>query len=376
MIEAAFLLVGLLLGLGLGLLYHKVQAKQMESSFSMLSRQALSENAEEFFRVAKEQLNLQASQQTQLNNQQLEGKKELIDQSIKAMKEDLLKVQNMMHGIEKERKESFGQLSESLKHAASKTESLQNTTEQLKSALANTTARGQWGERMAEDVLRLSGMMEGVNYFKQNQTEEGKRPDFTFPLPHKRVVNMDVKFPLDSYMSYLNATSDDEKERYRKEFLKAARARVKESINRGGYISEEGNTLDYLLVFIPNEQVFSFLNEQDPSLLDEAMRNKVILCSPMTLYAILGVIRQAVDNFQMEKKSAEMIALLDKFYKQWQMYTEEIDKAQTHFNRLANTFASLTGTRRTQLEKPLEKIRELRQTGSDAIEQEETKLLG
>lgn len=377
MSEALFLLVGLVLGFGLSFLYQKIQKQYLAQTFSVLSRQALSENAEEFFKVAKEQLYQQSQQQQQLTGQQLEGKKELIDQSLKTMKEDLNKMQAMMQGIEKDRKESFGQLSESLKQAATKTDSLQSTTEQLKNALANTTARGQWGERMAEDVLRFAGMIEGINYHKQSQTEEGKRPDFTFELPKNRVVNMDVKFPLDSYMSYLNAQNDTEKENYRKEFLKAARQRVKESINRGGYISEEGNTLDYLLVFIPNEQVFSFLNEQDPGLLDEAMRNKVILCSPMTLYAILGVIRQAVDNFQMEKKSAEMISLLDKFYTQWQKYSEEVEKAQRQLETAQKTFTNLTGTRRSQLEKPLDKILELRSSSkSTDIEQEDTKLLG
>lgn len=378
MSEALFLLVGLILGFGISFMYQKMQKQQMSQTFSVLSRQALSENAEEFFKVAKEQLNQQSQQQQQMTGQQLDGKKELIDQSLKTMKEDLNKMQGMMHGIEKERKESFGQLSESLKQAATKTDSLQSTTEQLKNALANTTARGQWGERMAEDVLRFAGMIEGINYHKQAQTEEGKRPDFTFELPKKRVVNMDVKFPLDSYMNYLNSENETEKENYRKEFLKAARMRVKESINRGGYISEEGNTLDYLLVFIPNEQVFSFLNEQDPGLLDEAMKNKVILCSPMTLYAILGVIRQAVDNFQMEKKSAEMISLLDKFYTQWQKYSEEVEKAQRQLDTAQKTFTNLTGTRRSQLEKPLDKILELRSSSKSAteLEQDDTKLLG
>lgn len=382
MSETLFFILGFITGAALIFVLNKVFQKSYKENitqtFNVLSRQALSENAEEFFRVAKEQLNQQAQQQQQLAGQQLEGKKELIDQSIKAMKEDLSKMQNMMQGIEKERKESFGQLSESLKQAAHKTEHLHQTTEQLRSALANTTARGQWGERMAEDVLRFAGMIEGINYHKQTQTEDGKRPDFTFELPKNRVVNMDVKFPLDSYMNYLNAQSETEKENYRKEFLKAARMRVKESINRGGYISEQGNTLDYLLIFIPNEQVFSFLNEQDPGLLDEAMKNKVILCSPMTLYAILGVIRQAVDNFQMEKKSAEMINLLDKFYKQWQMYADEVEKAQRQLDTAQKTFSNLTGTRRNQLEKPLEKILELRSSSKTAIDSDtdEQKLLG
>ena len=61
-------------------------------------------------------------------------------------------------------------------------------------------------------------------------------------------------------------------------------------------------------MFIPNEQVYAFINEHDRLLLDDALRNRVILCSPITLYAILAVIRQAVENFNLEK-TTEQISL-------------------------------------------------------------------
>ena len=198
-------------------------------------------------------------------------------------------------------------------NTAEQTGKLQETTGQLKAALASTKARGQWGERMAEDVLRLAGFIEGVNYRKQKTLETvGTRPDYTFLLPQDLTVNMDVKFPLDNYMRYLDADGETDKERHKNQFIKDVRRRIKEVTTRE-YINPAENTVDYVIVFIPNEQVYAFINENDSSVLDEALKHKVILCSPITLYAVLAVIRQAVDNFNLEKTAAQIMSLLGTF---------------------------------------------------------------
>ena len=293
--------VGLSVGLGIGFGYarlriHEVRADarqhtedmlaqktaetekiiaQMKESFGALSLEALSRNTEEFLKLARERLN----EQSQSQNKELENKKSLIDQTLKAMQGEMNKVQNVVQDLEKDRRQKFGELSVQLKQAAEQTESLKRTTAQLNAALANTTTRGQWGERMAEDVLRLAGFVEGINYQKQTSFdgEQGKRrPDYTFYLPQNRVVHMDVKFPLDSYLKYLKAENTAEKEQYRQQFLKDARKRVEETTKRE--YMQHADTLDYVLVFIPNEQVYAFLNEQDQTLRDTAMSKKIILC--------------------------------------------------------------------------------------------------
>ena len=114
---------------------------------------------------------------------------------------------------------------------------------------------------------------------------------------------MDVKFPLDNYLRYQEANSDADKSRHMSDFLRDVRGRVKEVVGRE-YINPEQNTVDYVLLFIPNEQVYAFIHEQDRTILDDALMNKVVFCSPLTLYAILAVIRRAVDNFTLEKDIA------------------------------------------------------------------------
>jgi DNA recombination protein RmuC len=169
---------------------------------------------------------------------------------------------------------------------------------------------------------------------------------------------MDVKFPLENYLAWLNAENNSDKERLKKQFIKDTRQRVKEAATRG--YAEAHETLDYVLVFIPNEQVYAFLHEHDQTLLDEAMQQKVILCSPMTLYAILAVIRQAVDNFHLERTAGEILDLLNVFYGQWEKFCEAMDKVGQKIDASQQEFMKLTTTRRNMLEKPLRKIEQLR----------------
>ena len=92
------------------------------------------------------------------------------------------------------------------------------------------------------------------------------------------------------------------------EFIRDAKQRVKEILTRG-YIDPEHGTLDYVLLFIPNEQVYGFIHEHAPDFLDDALRQKVVLCSPYTLFAILGVIRQTLENFNLSQKTNEILQL-------------------------------------------------------------------
>jgi DNA recombination protein RmuC len=295
-----------------------------------------------------------------MGEKELEGKKKLIDQTLGVMKEDLQRVQDLVMRFEKDREKKFGELANQLKSTAEQTGKLQETTSQLRTALASTKVRGQWGERMAEDVLRLAGFIEGINYRKQKTLETvGTRPDFTFLLPQDLIVNMDVKFPLDNYLRFLDADGETDRDMYKNQFLKDVRGRIKEVTTRE-YINPAENTVDYVIVFIPNEQVYSFINENDSSLLDEALKQKVILCSPITLYAILAIIRQAVDNFNLEKTAAQILSLLGTFEKQWTAFLKSLEKMGKKIDEAQKEFNTLTSTRRNQLERPLRQIEDLR----------------
>ncbi|MCL5126133.1 MAG: DNA recombination protein RmuC [Deltaproteobacteria bacterium] len=330
---------------------------RVKDSFRALSLDALSQSSEQFLKLAYETL----SRQTQTGEKDLEGKKKLIDETLNLIKTDLEKLQGVVTDLEKDREKKFGEVVVQIKNTAEQTEKLQATANDLKTALSGTKARGQWGERMAEDVMNLLGFQEGLNYLKQKSADGlGSIPDFAFLLPNDQKVNMDVKFPLNNYLKYLEAEGNSDKENHRKQFLKDVKNRIKEVTGRN-YISPDQGTVDYVIVFIPNEQVFSFINEQDSSIIDEALKNKVILCSPITLFAVLAVIRQAVVNFRLERATNEMILLFGQFDKQWTAFVASFDKLGKRIDETQSEFLSLRSTRVNQLEKPLNRIEKLRE---------------
>ena len=329
---------------------------QLKDAFGALSREALSANSEEFLKLARTKL----EQETSKGAQTLEGKKKLIDATLETVRTKMAEVSTALQTVEKERRESHGGLTKHLQNVSQVTASLQETTDQLRQALAGSQTRGQWGERMAEDVLRLAGMIEGVNYTKQTQAADGTRPDFTFLLPRDLRVNMDVKFPGKNYLAYLDAPDESSAEGLKKAFICDVRARVKEVVKREGYIDPAGGTVDYVLVFIPNEQIYGFIHQHDPTLLDDAIKMKVVLCSPLTLYAILAVIRQSVENFQLERASNDILELLAEFRKQWNKYVETVDRMGKRLEDVMTAYQEMTTTRTRQLERQMDKIDNLR----------------
>jgi DNA recombination protein RmuC len=257
--------------------------------------------------------------------------------------------------------EQFGKVDESLRTQAEITRALSSSTQSLREALANPKARGQWGERMAEDVLRLAGFVEHVNYEKQTAVAGTRAlPDYTFVMPKGHVLYMDVKFPLSAYLRYLEAGTESERGAHRDAFLRDVRTRVRELSAREYSAIGDRPTVDYVLLFLPNESIAGFIHENDPDLVEHALGQKVVLCSPLTLFAFLGVIRQAFDNFVIEKTSDEILVLLGRFGQQWTKYKESLDAVGRKFDAVHKELENLSGTRRRMLERPLVQLEELR----------------
>lgn len=257
--------------------------------------------------------------------------------------------------------ERFGRVDESLRAHAEAARSLAASTSTLRDALANPKARGQWGERMAEDVLRLAGLVENVNYVKQIQVEGGRGvPDYTFHLPRGHVLYMDVKFPLAAYLRHLEATTDSERQAHLDQFVRDVRQRVRELATRSYASGGRRPSVDYVLLFLPNEQLAGFIHEHDPELIDDALAQRVVLCSPLTLFAFLGVIRQAYDSFVIEQTSDEVLRLLGGFGEQWARFCASLDTVKRRLDSTANELEQLMGPRRRQLEQPLHRLDALR----------------
>ncbi|MEI7548083.1 MAG: DNA recombination protein RmuC, partial [Actinomycetota bacterium] len=303
---------------------------------------------------------------TQAADASLAGRQQLIDAKLgevqAGVQADLGRLSVLVQQLGDATSERFGQVDRSLQVHAEITQSLAGTANGLREALASSNARGQWGERMAEDVLRLAGMHEHINYVKRTAVSgEGTGiPDFTFILPKGHVLFMDVKFPMASYLRFLEANTEAEKAAHRVAFLRDVRARVKELASREYAVADDRPAVDNVLLFVPNESLAAFIHESDQTLVEDAMRQHVVICSPLTLFAFLGVIRQAFDNFMIEQTSQEILGLLGKFGQQWQKYTDNIDRVKRQFDTVSRSFDELATTRRRALERPLNAIDDLR----------------
>ncbi|MFZ6005941.1 MAG: DNA recombination protein RmuC [Actinomycetota bacterium] len=330
------------------------QAAQMEARLGMEREHTVTAAADMAAKMAGEKL----GDTMNSGSRQLDLRTTAFEKRVEGLTGQLERLGDVVAKLQQESAEQHGQLVTGIQQVTSTSRMLAETTGHLREALASPKARGQWGERMADDVLRQAGMVEGVTYRKQTAIEGGSIPDVTFMLPGGRHLHMDVKFPVDNYLRYLEATTDSDRDAMAKAFLRDVKQRVKELSGRG-YIDAD-STLDEVLLFIPNESVWAFIHEQDPRLIDIALDQKVVLCSPVSLFAVLAVIRQAVDQTRLARTSDEILQCLSSFRQQWIKYADAVDAVERRFAATQKSLDELTGPRRRMLERQLDRVEDLR----------------
>lgn len=320
---------------------------------------ALTRMNDEARKTREETIRLATDMVTKAGSEQIGSKSDLIDQRLSTVAEQVTKKMGEIDRALLDLRESTSKQYGTVEQAVA---ALTQRTDKLNDVLSSSQARGQWGERLAEDMLRAAGFVEGINYSKQSIIDGGGRPDYRFDIPPDRVLFMDVKFPLDKYAEFVSAPTEQLKTVGKNEFIRAVKDRVVELAKRDYVDKSADNTVDYVLMFIPNESISGFVHEADPTLIDFALERKVVLCSPLTLYAFLAVIRQATDAFHTEKTAAEIMQLVNLFQRQWDDYTKAVDKVEKSFQTLEADLASIntSGTRYNKLNAQVKKIEKLR----------------
>lgn len=316
---------------------------QLQDSFKSLSQDVLRDSQKEFLRLADEKFKDQSKQ----NQSDLGEKEKLIQKSLETM-----------DGRLKDIVQRSTELKTELETSKDETQRLRSTTETLQTLLASSQKRGQWGERLVEDILQYVGLQENINYTKQVTMDDGQRPDYTFKLPKSREINMDVKFPLAHYENYLQTSDTQIQDIEKKAFLQDVRKHLNE-ISKRGYIDTAKGTVDYAMMFIPNESIYGFINQEDPDFIGEALSKKIMLCSPITLYAVLSLLNQATSNFMMEQRASEIMNEVVKFQQQWDKFSEVMGKTEKNLDIAVRQFQELISTRTRALERPVNKILEL-----------------
>mgnify|MGYP001253701256 FL=1 len=250
-------------------------------------------------------------------------------------------------------------------------------TRNLISVLNNNQSRGQWAEFQVEDLLEIMDYKDGIHFQTQKRMSSGTIPDFTFYLPENKTINMDSKFPLTIYMEIAKLNRDLENETLdeiarrdilesiknkNKEFLdKAIKTKIDETSSREGYISSDEGTVDFVLMYIPLENLYHFLLTSEIGankipVIQYAFSKKVILVSPQTLMAYLETIRHSMKLFSLQTDTKNILTTHEKVKDELRKFIDSFDDVTKRLDQTVKSFDALKTTRVNKLEKSFEDL--------------------
>jgi DNA recombination protein RmuC len=289
----------------------------------------------------------------------LENKQQVIEKLVQRVQYDLNKQQEELRTLEKERTKQFGHISTAIDEHRKLTDELKVSTKQLAAVLSNNQQRGGWGERIIEDLLQSNGLVEGVHYARQAKLGDSTlRPDITLLLPNKRSVPVDVKFPYAEIQKLADAETKAAQQNHLKQFETDIKNKVKKVAE---YIDPSHDTLDYAIMFVPNEMVFSFINQKFPHIVDDAISRRVMIVSPFTFLIVARTVMESYRNFMIGDKLKEVVKYIDEFAAEWDKFKDKFEKYGRSLATLQQDYESITGTRMRQMDKRIEKVQSYRE---------------
>ncbi|HSX41849.1 MAG TPA: DNA recombination protein RmuC [Candidatus Saccharimonadales bacterium] len=305
---------------------------------------------EEILAAAKEKLGAEK----EVIKVDLEGKKDAIKTLVDEIRLQLKETDRNLRKSDEDRISNFSALRKELETHKQLASDLRGSTDELKNILSNNQTRGQFGERIAEDLLKMAGFVINHDYFVQTAGGDG-RPDFTLVLPDQTKVNIDVKFPYQNLQKYTEAKDPEEKKRHFDQFQRDVREKIKQ-ISTRGYVNPDDNTVDFAVAFIPNEMIFSFIYEHFNDIWEEAMNKKVILAGPYSFVALLRLVKQAHSNFKLQTNIHSIIQLVQKFRQEYGKFSEELDTLGSRLDSTSKQFQVVSSTRHRQLGRVMDQI--------------------
>ena len=370
-IEPISLAIGLALGAGIGLLIGlliwlwqkgRLQAQNahleavidleratLEDRFAVLAQQTLNSNSENFLNIAQEKL--KAAQKDSAHD--LEKRTQAIQEMVKPVEKHLLHLNGVVE-----------QLSGTDKAIREDIQNLSQATARLTGALKNPAAQGKWGEFVLERLLDNANLIKGVHYQTQVTLETGDgrlRPDVVISLQDGFNIIVDAKAPITDFINRMDdEMSESEFNEHRQGLARAVRSHVKVLGSKSYW--EQLDSPDFVVLFLPSENIFSTALSADPHMVDFASEHNVVIASPTLMMSLLRVVGLSWRQVEMAKNAQEVSKLGSELFDRIGNFAGHLSKVGGGINSALSSYNKAIGTFDTRILSSARKLKEMHVT--------------
>ncbi len=338
---------------------------QLGASFAQLANSALRHNSDHFLTLARESFaREQAVQQSTLRERE-QALGQLVDPIRKALEKSELQIA----GMERERRDAFTSLRTQIEQLTLGQGALQRETRNLVGALRRPEVRGRWGELTLRRVVELSGMSEHCDFTEQATVNaEGgvQRPDLIVHMSDGRDLVVDAKTPLDAYLDATEAQSDEARAAALARHAQQVEARVRELASKA-YWNQFKSSPEFAVLFIPGDQFLSAALAERPELLENAIRQSVVITTPSTLMALFKAVSYGWRQAVVADNAAKILELGQDLHRRLATFAGHLDKAGQRLGGAVEAYNSAVGSLERQVLPQARKFAELGAVGGESL---------
>jgi DNA recombination protein RmuC len=331
--------------------------EQLQGVFGDLARDSLQSNSEMFLQLARERLGRQHSDAAQA----LKERETAIESLVQPIRQALTNTEAQIQAIERGRIDAFATIKSQMEMLASGQNLLSRETRNLVTALRRPDVRGQWGEITLRRLVELSGMTPHVDFTEQQHrsTEFGAiRPDMVVHMPERRDIVVDVKTPLDAYLAAVEAQNDEERGVQLRRHAQLVGARVRE-LSSKQYWAQFERSPDFVVLFLPGDQFLSAALQETPGLIDDSLRQNVMLATPTSLVALLKAVHHGWKQTALAENAEEIRRLGEDMYKRLAVFHEHLARLGKSLGGSLDSFNKAVGSLEQQVLPAARRFQEL-----------------
>ncbi len=325
----------------------------LREAFKALSADALKQTAPEFLRLAEQSFGkLQEAAKGDLSQRQ-----EAIKGLVEPLKQQLETYQKRLQQSEAAQSSTLGEVKKQLELLSQQSTTLAQETQQFRLVLHSNQARGRWGEETLRRVVEAAGMSAHCDFMEQTSSGEN-RPDLVVKLPGDRFIIVDAKVPDFDFLTALE-TAEPVK---RAEALAAHAAKLKATIKAladRDYPRQFPNALDYVVLFVPAESLFSAALEGDHDLIVWAAEKRILLATPASLIALLRSVSVSWQQHAQTENAQKIAEAAQEFYSRVVKFTEHFEKIKAGLERANTAFNDAASSFQTRVRPAGERLAEL-----------------